>query len=319
MCASPRRAENERIVLSVIARKIAFASQPDLDRPQATDLAETLLPNINRALCAWLSLEDAQIELTRADWAMPNAVDIPSIIMTTRGSRRSRRIAIAMTEPLVEMAAKDILQLDSSPDAAALAVLRPFAEQNMMTFGARINETHIMAHSGVTDPDWAVEQLDVVQADLGAFEVLSMEIAFLDGDGGDMRIVIIVTSEMLALDQPQDDDVSVTPQAPRLRPRLGPCLVEIQAVADRVRMSVADCSRLKIGQVIGLPGLRFDHLELSVEMGGGPVPLTDASLGADKGLKAVRLNRGLDPSFRLAPPDRGLDKGMTPNAEAVPA
>ena len=58
---------------------------------------------------------------------------------------------------------------------------------------------------------------------------------------------------------------------------------------------------LEIGQVVGLPGLRFDQLDLDVEMGDGPVRLTDAALGADKGRKAVRLNHGLDPAFRLRP------------------
>lgn len=278
-------------------------------------MAETLLPSINRALCAWLLLEEAEIELTRADWAVPKADAIPGIIMSSRGSSRSHRIAIALTEPLVEMAARDILQLDSGLDADALAVLRPFVEQNMLTLGTRINETRIMAHSGLMDPDWAVDHRNTVLTNFEAFEILSMEVAYLDGDGGDMRIVLMVTSELLAAGQSEDDVVTPPPQARRLPPRLGPCHVEIQAVADRVRMSVADCSRLQIGQVIGLPGLRFDHLELSVEMGEGPVPLTDASLGADKGLKAVRLNRGLDPSFRVVPEG----PPTASNAEAVPA
>lgn len=278
-------------------------------------MAMSLLPSINSALCDWLSLEDAQIELTHADWAMPKADVIPGIIMTTRGSRRSRRIAVALTDPLVEMAAQDVLQLDSGLDAAALAVLRPFAEENMLSLGDSINDTRIMAHSGLEEHVWAVEQRDTVLADFTAYEVLSMEVAYLDGDGGDMRIVLIVTTELLASGQSEDTVASPLPKAPSLPPRLGPCHVEIQAVADRVRMSVADCSRLKIGQVIGLPGLRFDHLELSVKMGDGPVPLTDASLGADKGLKAVRLNRGLDPSFRVAPENLRT----APKAEPVPA
>lgn len=278
-------------------------------------MAEALLPNVNRALCAWLSLEEVETELTHADWAIPKIDTIPGIIMTTRGSRRSRRIAIALTEPLVEMAAQDVLQLDSSLDAAALAVLRPFAEQNMLSLGERINETRVMVRTGLTDLVWAVEQQDTVLTDFGAYDVLSMEVAFLDGDGGDMRIVLMVTSELLALGLSEDDVAPPPPEGPRLPPRLGPCHVEVQAVADRVRMSVADCSRLQIGQVIGLPGLRFDHLELNVEMGDGPVLLTDASLGADKGLKAVRLNRGLDPSFRMVPEDQQ----KTPSPEAVPA
>lgn len=277
-------------------------------------MAEALLPNLNHALCAWLSLEEVETELTQADWGMPNTDTIPGIIMTTRGSRRSRRIAIALTEPLVEMAAQDVLQLDSGLDAAALAVLRPFAEQNMLTLGDHINETRVMARAGLTDLVWAVEQQDTVLTDFGSYEVLSMEVAFLDGDGGDMRIVLMMTSEVLALGL-SEDVAPPPPEGPRLPPRLGPCHVEVQAVADRVRMSVADCSRLQIGQVIGLPGLRFDHLELNVEMGDGPVLLTDASLGADKGLKAVRLNRGLDPSFRVAPEDQ--QRALSP--EAVPA
>lgn len=281
------------------------------------------LPNINRALCAWLSLEEAQIALSRADWGMPKAETLPPIIMSTRGSRRSRRIAIAITAPLVEMAAQDVLQIDANLDADALAVLRPFAEQNMLTFGARISETRIMTHSGVIDPDWAIDQADRVFSDFGAYDVLTMDIDFLDGDGGDMRMTIIVTSEMLALDQSDEDIAPSAPKPPRLSPRLGPCHVEIQAIADHVRMSVADCSRLKIGQVIGLPGLRFDQLKLCVEMGEGPVLLTDASLGADKGLKAVRLNRGLDPSFRVPPSDQSAAQSpqdsVNPAARPVPA
>lgn len=281
------------------------------------------LPNINRALCTWLSLEEVQTELTHVDWAMPPADMLPAIIMSTRGSRRSRRIAIAITAPLVEMAAQDILQIDANLDAAALAVLRPFTEQNMLTFGAWISETRIMTHSGVIDPDWAIDEAETVYSDFGAYDVLTMEIAFLDGDGGDMRITIMVTSEMLALDQSDDDMAPSPPKAPRLSPRLGPCHVEVQAIADHVRMSVADCSRLKIGQVISLPGLRFDHLKLSVEMDEGPVLLTDASLGADKGLKAVRLNRGLDPSFRVPPVDQSAaqspKESTNPTAEPVPA
>jgi len=305
-----------KIVLSVIARKIAFAVKPDSDRPDAIDLANTLLPHIDRALCAWLSLEEVQTEVSRADWAMPKAADISGIIMSTRGSRRSRRIAMALTEPLVEMAAQDILQLDTSLDADALSALRPFVEQNMLSLGTRVNETRIMAHSGTSNANWAVDQTETLFADFGAYEVLTMEIAFLDGDGGDMRIVLIVTEELLGLGQSEDEVEIVKPAAPRLPPRLGPCHVEVQAVGDRVRMSVADCSRLKIGQVISLPGLRFDHLELNVEMGDGPVPLTDAALGADKGMKAVRLNRGLDPSFRVAP----QAQGVSPDApKTVPA
>lgn len=304
-----------KIVLSVIARKIAFAVKPDADRPDATDLANTLLPNIDRALCAWLSVEEVQTEVTRADWAMPKTDELNGIIMTTRGSRRSRRIAMVLTEPLVEMAAQDILQLDSGLNADALAALRPFAEQNMLSFGTRINETRIMAHCGLSEPEWSVDQADALFADFGAYDVLAMEITFLDGDGGDMRIALVVTEELLGIGNSEDETVSIEPTAPRLPPRLGPCHVEVQAVADRVRMSVADCSRLKIGQVISLPGLRFDHLELNVEMGDGPVLLTDAALGADKGMKAVRLNRGLDPSFRVEP----TPQGVSPIPQTVPA
>lgn len=301
--------------MSVIARKIAFANKPDADRPSATNLAETLLPNINHALCAWLSLDEVNAELTHADWAVPKIESIPDTIMTSRGSRRSHRIAIAMTETLVDMAAQDVLQLDGGLDAAALAALRPFAEQNMLTFGERINETRLMVRSGLADLVWAVDQKETVLTDFGAYEVLSMELAFQDGDGGDMRLVLMVTSDILNLGL-SEDVVAPSPQnGPRRPPRLGPCHVDVHAVADRVRMSVADCSRLQIGQVISLPGLRFDHLELNVEMGDGPVLLTDASLGADKGLKAVRLNRGLDPSFRVAPDD----KQSAPSPDAVPA
>jgi hypothetical protein len=309
--------------VSVIARKIAFANKPVSDRPDATELAMRFLPIINNALCGWLSSEDVKVELKRADWSMPKADALPGIIMSARGSRRSRRIAIVVAEPLVHKAAQDVLQIEANLDAEARAVLRHFAEQNMLTFGAHISETRIMLHAGVADPDWVIDQADKVYSNFEAQDVLTMQLAFLDGDGDDMHFTILVTADMLALGQSEDDVAKSEPKAPRLPPRLGPCHVEVQAIADHVRMSVADCSRLKIGQVIGLPGLRFDHLNLSVEMGEGPVFLTDASLGADKGLKAVRLNRGLDPSFRLPPNDQSAAQnpqdGKNPTAKAVPA
>lgn len=309
--------------MSVIARKIAFANKPVSDRPDATDLAMRFLPNINHALCVWLSSEDVKVELKRADWSMPKADALPGVIMSTRGSRRSRRIAIAITEPLVHKAAQDVLQIEASLDAEARAVLQPFAEQNMLSFGAHISETRIMLHSGVVDPDWVIDQPDQVFNNFEVYDVLTMDLAFLDGDGDDMHVTIIVTADMLALGQSDDDVAKSEPKAARLPPRLGPCHVEVQAIADHVRMSVADCSRLKIGQVIGLPGLRFDHLKLSVEMGEGPVFLTDASLGADKGLKAVRLNKGLDPSFRQPPKNQTAaqnpQSGKNSTAQTVPA
>jgi hypothetical protein len=309
--------------VSVIARKIAFANKPVSDRPDASELAMRLLPNINKALCVWLSSEDIKVELKRADWSMPKADALAGIIMSARGSARSRRIAIAIAEPLVQKAAQDILQIEASLDADARAVLQPFAEQNMLSFGAHISETRIMLHSGVVDPDWVIDQADKVYNNFEAHDVLTMELAFLDGDGGDMPVTIIVTADMLASGQPDDDVAKSEPKAARLPPRLGPCHVDVQAIADHVRMSVADCSRLKIGQVIGLPGLRFDQLKLSVEMGEGPVYLTDASLGADKGLKAVRLNKGLDPSFRQPPKDQtatqGPKDGKNATAQTVPA
>ena len=302
--------------MSVIARKIALANKSDAARPEAADVAETLLPHLSRALCVWLSMEDVQIELTRAEWAMRKADDIPGILISTRGSLRSLRIGVAMTEPLAQMAAQDVLQIESALSDDALAALKPFVEQNMLTFGARLNETRVMAHCGRDDADWSVDTIETLQDDFGAFDTLSMEFAFLDGDGGDMRIVIMATEELLGLSQPEEDAPEPEPAPVRLPPRLGPCHVTVRAVADRVRMSVADCSRLTIGQVIGLPGLRFDHLELNVEMGEGPVPLTDAALGADKGVKAVRLNRGLDPAFRAAPP---AIKDKTSKPASVPA
>lgn len=291
----------ERTDVSVIARKIAKAAESDPARPAADTIATWLLPNIKRVLTQWLSSEELRLRNVTARWALGDLAPLPDIIMAAKGPKvgeagqdTSSRMAIAMPRAMIDMAAYRLLSIAPSSEESARDRLAPFIDQNTLSLGVEAAQFAWPDHTA----EWTFETPETVTKLFSETRAFRMEMDCCESDEVNYRIALIVSPDMLRASAPKTDDEADAANDRRLSPRLGPCHVEIQAVADHVRMSVADCSRLEIGQLVALPRLRFDRLELKIEMGEGPVPLVDAALGADKGRKAVRLNRGLDPSFR---------------------
>lgn len=300
----------------MIARKIAVAQAPAPVSDDASEVAQPLLQDLSQALSEWLGVEEAETALRSAGRKSPALDALPEFIILCRGSRRNRLVAIGVSRPLAEMATRTMLGIEAALDDPALNALRPFMAQNLLTLGHRYNDSDLMELAGKDSPEWTIETADVVETEFSRHDVLTLELDILDGDSGDIRVTLMATTAMIPDAEVDVDDKVI---APRLSPRLGPCHVNVRAVADRVRMSVADCTRLEIGQVVALPGLRFDQLELSVDMDDGPLALTDAALGADKGMKAVRLNRGLDPAFHAVPSTGSFPTDTSPTGSAPSA
>lgn len=297
--------------MSVLARKIAVANQPPPERPDADKLALSILPQMCRTLTGWMSLEQLDLEVIEADWIQPKPDIFDGPVIGAQGRRRSQRALVSLNSALADRAALDLLCIDTLPAGEDLAALRPFVQENMVSLGERLNDTAMGQAAG--EPEWGAADPEAVHVEFAPYDTVMIRFAVKDGGVADLQVRLFLTEDMFSIVQTDD---APEPDPVVLPPRLGPCHVEIRAVGDRVELSVADCTRLEIGQVIGLPGLRFDKLELDVEMGDGPLPLTDAALGADKGRKAVRLNRGLDPDFRAPPADAAVP---APSGEAVPA
>lgn len=285
--------------MSVIARKIAIANEPVQIRPDEARLADRIIADLEPILLNWLSLEEVEIECLSVEWEQPTADILSDRLVSCRGERPSQRAALCANPALADHAVKTLLRIDGEPDAEALSALRPFALQNMAALGARISRTSIMSAAS-TPPQWATDEIPIVLDIFEPLETLCLTLRLKGVSKEDLQLTLLMSHDML-ISEADQAAAAQTDEAPSLPPRLGPCHVEVRAVGDRVSLSVADCTRLEIGQVVALPGLRFDQLDLDVEMGDGPVRLTDAALGADKGRKAVRLNRGLDPTFRERP------------------
>lgn len=71
----------------------------------------------------------------------------------------------------------------------------------------------------------------------------------------------------------------------------------LKVIVEVLNMSVADCTRLELGQTIGLPGASHRHLSVSTESGSGLISLATSTLGVAKSNKAVKLLEDVDASF----------------------
>ncbi|MGB6231479.1 MAG: hypothetical protein WBF53_15295 [Litorimonas sp.] len=290
--------------MTVIARKIALAAEAPPDRPDAEALARAARPALVAMISDWLGEDEPDIVDCTGRWVPVEDVDLPSIIISRQGASKTLRAALALDAPLAFAAVGRLLRIDVGTDSALTEMLKPYLSETVLSLDAALDGLDCLSGLGAGRVGWTrMEPCDLLPL-MGEGDLLELTLTLLDPSGQPARVVLVATSAVLGAPQDAPDHACASTPT-KQPPRLGPCQIEVRAVGDRIRMSVADCSRLKIGQVVALPGLRFDQLELTVSMDDGPVPLTDAALGADKGIKAVRLNRGLDPDFRAPPPGGG--------------
>ncbi len=71
----------------------------------------------------------------------------------------------------------------------------------------------------------------------------------------------------------------------------------LKVIVEVLNMSVADCTRLELGQTIALPGASHRHLSVSTESSSGLINLATSTLGVAKSNKAVKLLDDVDSSF----------------------
>ena len=74
-----------------------------------------------------------------------------------------------------------------------------------------------------------------------------------------------------------------------LRERVRNTTVVLDAVLDSMSMTIGECSRLEVGQVISLPEAKMDRLMLSADTVSGSLPISHGELGTWKGFRALKL------------------------------
>lgn len=93
------------------------------------------------------------------------------------------------------------------------------------------------------------------------------------------------------------------PWAVHMRSTVNKANVPVRAVVESCSMTVAECTRLEIGQVIALPGVSLDSVQLFIDMESGAqakqraVGLANGSLGIYKKNRALKMNENIDPDF----------------------
>jgi len=106
------------------------------------------------------------------------------------------------------------------------------------------------------------------------------------------------TSESLVIDAEH-------PWALHMRDAVKKADMPIRAVVETCHMTIAECTRLEIGQVIALPGVSLNSVGIFIDLETGDaaetdkdvIELTKGSLGIFKKNRALKLIENIDPSF----------------------
>lgn len=94
------------------------------------------------------------------------------------------------------------------------------------------------------------------------------------------------------------DDFVLPENAKYLGRHIDTSVTSVRAVLDSLQMSVADCTRLEIGQVLPLPGVSLENISLEVEMRDQRLAVATGLLGIHKTRRAVKLSEDISEEFR---------------------
>lgn len=94
------------------------------------------------------------------------------------------------------------------------------------------------------------------------------------------------------------DDVLLPENAKYLGRHIDKSVTSVRAVLDSFQMSVADCTRLEIGQILPLPGVSLENISLEVEMRNQRLAVANGLLGIHKTRRAVKLSEDISDEFR---------------------
>ena len=73
--------------------------------------------------------------------------------------------------------------------------------------------------------------------------------------------------------------------------------IVLDSVLERLALTIGECWRLQVGQVIPLPGVSTSDLALSAETSDGAMDIARGELGVWKGRRAVKLNSSIEQGF----------------------
>ena len=106
-----------------------------------------------------------------------------------------------------------------------------------------------------------------------------------------------IVEHSAAVETPEEDFI-LPENVKYLGRHIDTSVTSVRAVLDSLRMSVADCTRLEIGQVLPLPGVSLENISLEVEMRDQRLAVASGLLGIHKTRRAVKLSEDISDEFR---------------------
>lgn len=95
----------------------------------------------------------------------------------------------------------------------------------------------------------------------------------------------------------REEPLSVEDGAQNWKMRIENSRTPLRAVVENTQMTVADCTRLEIGQIIPLPGVSLQSVSLEAELANSRVKVATGALGIHKTRRAIKIKDGVDPAF----------------------
>jgi len=168
-------------------------------------------------------------------------------------------------------------------------------------------------HRALDNSSWPVRNDYLEKAELPFAQYITncIQIEFLyevsfgpQSEGQAIRFTLIVPSEYmlprLAAFQEQivSKPVSDSDQSSEILSRhVDQSVTSLRAVLEKRKMTVADCTRLEIGQIISLPGVSLKEMKLEATLRDDKICVVTGALGIHKSNRAIKLTADLSPEF----------------------
>lgn len=310
--------------MNLLQRKIDMNRRSD-SGAEDPRLAGSALAAIKVAIPAWMGEEGWAVARSGSRWiksASLTADMAPSGLHLYREEGSVLMVGVSSQTALRASA----FALGSNPDQDNRRV-GAFERHHGKTLTEKVWNALTEQPIDFEDGVWSfVETVSPVPFANGPEQLLCLDVTLAREDTeGDFKLVLFAQAIPLPevdilpdsdTEEAEDDEVDIDLDIDDLKDRLGPCRLSVHVVGDQLDLSVADCTRLEIGQVFNLPRLQFDDVALRLVSGGRMRELSRGTLGMDSGRKAVKLHRPPDPDFFAQAADfvdePGADTGAQP-------
>ena len=227
------------------------------------------------------------------------------------GTGEHERLAFAQfSSPLTQLISGAKLGSAQSDEPAAFApaglldiiLLQPFVGEILQGLAARLGLEDALQQTGRFVSMVSVPRFDENEN----WIVLSLPFALKEGGKKDIGLSVdLFLSSKLAdtlvqAAQSASNDLVIDPADPwaaHMHDTVMQSALPVKVILEVLSLSVADCTRLKLGQTIALPGASHKQLNVNAEVGSNTVTLATSTLGVCKSSKAVKLLDDIDPDF----------------------